>query len=148
MINFYLSATKFIYACFVIIFFYPAIAVALKQSLYGGNLLIFGLHRTSQPFHALKPSMFITICAHCAAFVISSLMSSDGRDKMKLFSIFKSHQKWLQTFTFTSNFAFATDFTFATICLIIYLKKECNFDLNVSDNCPFDCSLQNCGIFQ
>lgn len=50
--------------------------MGLKHSFNGGKFPIFGLQFVSQPFQALKPSVAWTICAHWAAFVISSVTKS------------------------------------------------------------------------
>lgn len=54
----------------------PAIA-ADQHCFSGGKCEQFGLHFISHPRHALKPSVFRTICAHTADFVISSLNKSE-----------------------------------------------------------------------
>lgn len=57
--------------------FQPAMAAALQHSLSGGSSGMLFLHFCSHPRHALNPSVFKTICAHCADFVISSLSKSE-----------------------------------------------------------------------
>lgn len=65
------------------VLYHPATAAGRKQSLYGGNLLMFGLHFTSHPFHVLKPSVSMTFWAQVAAFVMSSVNRSFSQTKTK-----------------------------------------------------------------